>query len=173
MMPNIIILQVRKFHQPLQTILAQQGKNLWGGGGGGLNIVKVFLHLFLQNCDASVKIDYGNFKLDVSTKFFDSQAVLSFTGCIRSDGSYSNGLKIPTQIILLKSQKVDACSFWYDICQLISVQQFRGEPLLKPSLCCCNNLIVYLTNLSLFLGRHMWCTPDPYLQSEFFPRSKL
>ena len=49
-------------------------------------IFRVFSHfqslLFLQNRNTSVKIDYGNFKLDLSRKFFDSQAVLSVTGCI-------------------------------------------------------------------------------------------
>ena len=39
--------------------------------------------MLLQNRNKSVKIDYGNFKLDLSRKFFYSQAVLSVTGCIR------------------------------------------------------------------------------------------
>ena len=37
--------------------------------------------LFLQNHNRSV-IDYGNFKFDLSGKFFDLQAVLTATGCI-------------------------------------------------------------------------------------------
>ena len=36
----------------------------------------------LQNRNTSVKINYGNFKLDLSRKCFDLQAVLSATGYI-------------------------------------------------------------------------------------------
>ena len=38
--------------------------------------------VFLQNRRTSLKIDYGNFNLDLSRKCFDLQAVLSVTGCI-------------------------------------------------------------------------------------------
>ena len=38
--------------------------------------------LFLQKRNTSFKIDYGNFKIDLSRKCFDLQAVLSVTGCI-------------------------------------------------------------------------------------------
>ena len=56
--------------------------------------------LFLQNRNTSVKSDYGNFKLDLSRKFFNLQAGLSSTSQDASDVSYSNGLKIPTQMVL-------------------------------------------------------------------------
>ena len=47
------------------------------------SIFKSFQSLvFSQNRNTSFKIDYGNFKLDLSRKLFDLQAVLSVTGCI-------------------------------------------------------------------------------------------
>ena len=41
---------------------------------------------------------------------------------------------------------------WYDVCQLISVQQFHRKPLLKPSLRCCNNLIVHFNQFFCVSG---------------------
>ena len=43
-------------------------------------IFKAFLSPKLQQI---VKMDYGNFKLDLLNRFFDLQAVLSVTECIR------------------------------------------------------------------------------------------
>ena len=58
----------------------------------------IFKALFLQNHNTSVKIDHGNFKLDLSRKFFDLQAVLIVTGCIGC--IVFKWLKIPTLIVL-------------------------------------------------------------------------
>ena len=41
---------------------------------------------------------------------------------------------------------------WCDICQLISVQQFRGNILLKPSLRCCNNLGIHFNQFFCLSG---------------------
>ena len=41
---------------------------------------------------------------------------------------------------------------WYDIFQLISVQEFCGKLLLKPSLRFCNNLIVHFNQFFCVSG---------------------
>ena len=59
-------------------------------------ISKVFLHF--QNRNTSVEIDYGHFKPDLSGKHFIYRQCLVSQDS--SNVSYSNGLKIPTQMVL-------------------------------------------------------------------------